>query len=65
MKMKNVVIIIALLLPAILLASGDAGRYEALTGRATDFIPRIFNFLIFAGILYYLLASPIKNFFTG
>ncbi len=65
MKMKYFAIASALLLPAILLASGDSGRYLALTGRETDFIPRIFNFLIFAGILYYLLANPIKNFFTG
>ena len=68
MKMKHFAIATALLLPAILLASGESGesgRYLALTGRETDFIPRIFNFLIFAGILYYLLANPIKNFFTG
>ncbi len=68
MKMKHFVILTALLLPAILLANGDseaAKRYFELTGRHTDFIPRIFNFLIFVGILYYLLANPIKNFFTG
>ncbi len=68
MKMKYFVIAAALLLPAILLASGDAAaaeRYLKMTGRETDFIPRIFNFLIFAGLLYYLLANPIKNFFTG
>lgn len=68
MKMKYFAIATALLLPAILLASGGSGeaeRYLALTGRHTDFIPRVFNFLIFAGLLYYLLASPIKNFFTG
>lgn len=68
MKMKYFVIAAALLLPAILLASGDAAaaeRYLKMTGRETDFIPRIFNFMIFAGLLYYLLANPIKNFFTG
>ncbi|RLA77435.1 MAG: F0F1 ATP synthase subunit B [Epsilonproteobacteria bacterium] len=66
--MKHFVIATAVLLPAILLASGDgevATRYFELTGRHTDFIPRIFNFLIFIGVLYYLLANPIKSFFTG
>ena len=56
------------MVPAVLLASGghsEESRYLAQTGRETDFIPRIFNFLIFAGIAYYLLANPIKNFFVG
>jgi len=32
---------------------------------ATDIVPRTINFLIFAGILWYLLAKPIKAFFSG
>ncbi|UFS63317.1 F0F1 ATP synthase subunit B [Sulfurimonas sp. HSL-3221] len=32
---------------------------------ATDILPRTVNFLIFAGILWYLLAKPVKGFFTG
>jgi F-type H+-transporting ATPase subunit b len=32
---------------------------------STDIIQRTVNFIIFAGILYYLLASPIKSFFQG
>ena len=32
---------------------------------ATDIVPRTINFLIFAGILWYLLAKPIKAFFGG
>jgi F-type H+-transporting ATPase subunit b len=31
----------------------------------TDIVQRTVNFLIFAGILYYLLAEPLKNYFTG
>ncbi len=31
----------------------------------TDIVQRSVNFIIFAGILYYLLADPIKNFFQG
>jgi F-type H+-transporting ATPase subunit b len=65
MKMKHILVAVTVFLPALLLASGDSGHYEALTGRTTDFFPRVFNFLIFSGILYYLLANPIKNFFKG
>lgn len=31
----------------------------------TDIVARTINFLIFAGILWYLLAKPIKEFFGG
>ncbi|MRJ02801.1 MAG: F0F1 ATP synthase subunit B [Epsilonproteobacteria bacterium] len=34
-------------------------------GGGTDFIPRTVNFLIFAAILYYLVAEPVKNFFKN
>ena len=65
MKMKYFATAILLLLPMILFANEGSGHYEAITGRTSDFIPRIFNFLIFVGIAYYLLANPIKNFFKG
>jgi F-type H+-transporting ATPase subunit b len=39
-------------------ASGGEG------GGQTDIIERAFNFFIFAGILYYLIAEPIKNFLS-
>ena len=65
MKRKYIVTIALLLLPMILLGNEGSGHYETITGRATDFIPRIVNFLIFAGILYYLIANPVKDFFTG
>lgn len=65
MKIKHILVVMAVFLPIVLLANGDSGHYEALTGRETDYIPRIFNFSIFVGILYYLLANPIKNFFKG
>ena len=32
---------------------------------STDIIERTVNFFIFAGILYYLLAEPLKNYFGG
>jgi len=68
MNMKKIVLLSLLVVPAILLASGgdaESSRYFAQTGRETDFLPRIVNFTIFAALLYYLLANPIKNFFKG
>lgn len=40
-----------------LFASGGTGE--------TDIIERTFNFVIFAGIVYYLVADPLKEFLTG
>ena len=60
-----------LFLPVIALASGaahvdpESTRYFKMTGRVDDFWYRVINFSIFAGILYYLAANPIKAFFTG
>lgn len=54
-------IILALLITSgYLFASGDTD-----SNGGTDIVQRTVNFLIFAGILYYLLADPIKNFFAG
>jgi len=54
-------IILTLLITAgYVFASGDAE-----SGGGTDIVQRTVNFLIFAGILYYLLANPVKNFFGG
>ena len=65
--MKKIVLLSLLVVPAVLLASGHGGgeetRYFLQTGRENDFWPRVINFTIFAAILYYLLANPIKNFF--
>ena len=38
---------------------------DAAQGGATDIIPRTVNFLIFASILYYLVAGAAKNFYFG
>ena len=65
--MKKIALLSLLVVPAILLASGHAdgetSRYFAQTGRESDYFPRIINFTIFAALLYYLAANPIKNFF--
>ena len=67
--MKKLALLSLLMVPAILLASGHADgettRYFAQTGRETDFFPRAVNFIIFASLLYYMIASPIKDFFVG
>jgi F-type H+-transporting ATPase subunit b len=66
--MKKVILISILLLPAVLLASSghgeEASRYFAQTGRESDYWPRVVNFTIFAALLWYLLANPIKSFFV-
>jgi len=55
----NKVLILALVAATTLSASagGEHG--------GTDIVPRTINFLIFAGILWYLLAAPLRNFFSG
>lgn len=67
--MKKLALFALLIVPAVLLASGhdsgEASRYFAQTGRESDFWPRVINFTIFAAILYYLIANPIRNFFKG
>ena len=67
--MKKILVLSLLVAPALLLASsghdGETTRYFLQTGRENDFWPRVVNFTIFASILYYLLANPIKDFFTN
>jgi len=58
--MRKIFWIAALAAPAVLFASG----HEAAEG-GTDFVPRLVNFLIFAAIIWYFVAEPVKNFFTG
>jgi len=69
MKHRSWIAVIVLVAPALVFgaehAEAAAAQYEAVAGRATDFIPRIFNFLIFAGLTYYLVASPLKAFFVN
>lgn len=42
-----------------------ASEHAEATGAETDIIQRTVNFLIFAGIVYYLIAEPVKGYFTG
>jgi len=53
------IVITLLMVTGVAFASGGAGTGE------TDIVQRAVNFLIFAGILYYLLADVIKGYFGG
>lgn len=52
------IVITVLMLSAYLFGSGAAEG-------STDIVQRTVNFLVFVGILYYLLAEPLKNYFGG
>lgn len=52
------------LLYLILVVATFANASEVASG-STDIVPRTVNFLIFAAILYYLVADKIKNFFEN
>ena len=56
----NIKFLSLLLLPVLALASGDV---EASGSGETDIFWRVINFAIFFGILYYLVADKIKDFF--
>lgn len=53
------IIVTVLLLSTYLFGSGAAAE------GSTDIVQRTVNFLIFAGILFYILAEPLKNYFSG
>jgi len=53
------IIVTVLLLSAYLFGSDAAAE------GSTDIVQRTVNFLIFAGILIYILAEPVKNYFSG
>jgi F-type H+-transporting ATPase subunit b len=68
MKKSTLIAIVMLAIPALLMAAGHgegSEHYRSITGRDSDFFPRIFNFVIFAGLAYYLLAKPIGDFFKN
>ena len=55
--MKLIITLLAIT-PIFLFANEEAKE-------GTDIVARVINFAIFAGILYYLIAGKIKDFFTG
>lgn len=54
-----------ILLMALLAGITFAAEHGEAAGTETDIIQRTVNFLIFAGIVYYLIAEPVKAYFTG
>ncbi|WP_024953851.1 F0F1 ATP synthase subunit B [Sulfurospirillum arcachonense] len=56
MKIRYILLLLA---PALLLANGGG------EGEGTDILPRAVNFVIFASILYYLLADHVKIAYKG
>ena len=64
MNIKNIALISAVIaVPSLVLASG--GEHHTVTMLESDFKYRVLNFTIFAGLVYYLVANPIKAFFVG
>ena len=50
---------------AMIAAVTFAAEHAEMAEVETDIVQRTVNFLIFAGIVYYLIAEPVKAFFTG
>ncbi len=50
---------------AMIAAVTFASEHAEVAEVETDIVQRTVNFLIFAGIVYYLIAEPIKGYFTG
>lgn len=63
MKLNKIALAIAFVLPVIAMASG--AEHHEVSMSNSDFWYRVLNFSIFAGLLYYLLANPVKVFFKG
>jgi len=57
-------IIVTLGLVAVNLFANEHAETAHIALSDTDFIPRVINFVIFVGILWYLLADKIKTFFS-
>jgi len=63
MRIKNIALIATVLVPSLVLAGH--GEHHDVTMFNSDFFYRVLNFSVFAGIIYYLAANPIKEFFVG
>jgi len=63
MRIKNIALIATVLVPSLVLAT--TAEHHDVSMFNSDFFYRVFNFSIFAGLIYYLAANPIKAFFTG
>lgn len=55
--MKKIFLMMSLMAPLVVFAADPH--------TPKDIIPRALNFILFAAILYYFVATPVKNFFVG
>ena len=62
MRIKKIALIATVLVPSLVLAGHGEHHVSMLD---SDFLYRVLNFSIFAGLIYYLAANPIKAFFVG
>jgi F-type H+-transporting ATPase subunit b len=60
--MKKIITILGLSASMLLAGEHMAATHVSISD--TDFIPRVVNFIVFAGILWYLLADKIKTFYA-
>ncbi len=63
MRIKNIALIATVLVPSLVLAGH--GEHHDISMFNSDFFYRVLNFSIFAALIYYLAANPIKAFFVG
>jgi F-type H+-transporting ATPase subunit b len=63
MKSNKIALVLAFLLPIVAMASGTEHHEVSMSN--SDFYYRVLNFAIFAGLVYYLVANPIRDFFKG
>jgi len=63
MKSNKIALVLAFVLPMVAMASGTEHHEVSMSN--SDFYYRVLNFGIFAGLIYYLVANPIKEFFKG
>ncbi len=53
------ILVLTLMISTYAFASGGA------EGAGTDIVQRTVNFLLFAGLIWYLIAEPVKSYFAG
>ena len=54
------ILVFMLMISTYALASGDGAEHAG-----TDILQRTVNFALFAGLIWYLVAEPVKNYFTS
>ncbi len=63
MKLNKIALAIIFVLPILSVAGGS--EHHDISMSNSDFFYRVLNFTIFAGLIYYLVANPIRDFFKN